>query len=86
MEMKQLNVFKKVFDLFIFIYFFIKALQLDPNNPQTHNELGTAFLSMNRQAEALVCFRRAITFDKKGVEARINLASLLNQQGCCFLF
>ena len=57
------------------------ALELDPQNPQIHNNIGIHYLNVERDyAAAEQCFRRALFFDPTMKVARANLFLALKRR------
>lgn len=53
---------------------FRRAVELDPDNEQAYVSLGSAYLRINRAAEAARAFRRAIDLDPNDATAHLGLA------------
>jgi tetratricopeptide (TPR) repeat protein len=64
---------------------FQHALQLDPRNEKAEDNLGLAYLGLQKEAEAGTAFRNAIEWQDKSAkpdpQPYLNLGSLLVQQG-----
>jgi Flp pilus assembly protein TadD len=56
---------------------FLKALDLDPNNPKVYNNLGVCLLEQERFQQAVVYLNKALQIDPEHIEARYNLAMSL---------
>jgi tetratricopeptide (TPR) repeat protein len=56
---------------------FQKGLELSPDYPDLHNDLGCAYLRLKRCRDAVVCFEKAADINKYYHEAHINLAIAL---------
>jgi len=57
-----------------------KALELDPMAPSNFIHLGMLHSAVGDDNAAITAFKNAITLDHNNIEARLNLASLLNSQ------
>lgn len=57
-----------------------RAVALQPNYFRAINDLGVAYLKLNRLDEAAECFRRAIKLDEKNYLPQLNLGIVLNRQ------
>lgn len=57
-----------------------RALELDPDSPQIHNNIALVYDVRGRHKEAEEHFRKAIDLDSRYTEARVNLARLLIDQ------
>jgi tetratricopeptide (TPR) repeat protein len=55
---------------------FIRAAELDPNNPQTWNELAGAYDKLNRTDEAIATYRRAIEAEPNYYANYVELGNL----------
>lgn len=60
---------------------FLKAEELDPNNPLVHNQLGLAYFMRQRMDMAEKHFREAIQLNGRFTEARNNLGRTLIERG-----
>jgi Flp pilus assembly protein TadD len=60
---------------------FERALEIDPDSFQGHNNRGIALLQMDRVAEALDCFNKALAIKPDFARAASNLGSTLNTLG-----
>ena len=58
-----------------------RALQLNPDFAEAHNNLGTALQDQGKIAEALACYRRALQLKPDYAEAHNNLGNALQDQG-----
>jgi Flp pilus assembly protein TadD len=58
-----------------------KALGLNPNNADAHNNLGILLAKMGRTDEALAHFRKALEIRPEAIGALKNLAVALAQKG-----
>ena len=58
-----------------------RALQLDPNDAEVHNNLGTAFKDQGKLDEAVACYRRALELKPDYAEAHYNLGVAFRDQG-----
>ncbi len=58
-----------------------KAIELDANDPATHNALALLYLHQNKAQEAFEQFDKATSLDPEYVEARFNKASVLLDAG-----
>jgi Flp pilus assembly protein TadD len=61
--------------------YFEAAAKAQPDSAVAANELGVGLMTASRQAEAGVCFKRALELDAKYSDARYNLASLEAARG-----
>src|SRR2546427_116565 len=61
--------------------YFEQAMQLDPYSPFNYHELGKLRWAQGREEEALVLFRRAISYEPNFLPARAQLAELSQQIG-----
>jgi type IV pilus assembly protein PilF len=59
----------------------LKAAKLDSSNPLIHNNLGMAYYFKNEKELALQHIRRSLELDSKNTDARVNIASLMFEQG-----
>ena len=59
----------------------MNAAKLEPTNPLIHNNLGMAYYFKNEKELALQHVRRSLELDPKNTDARVNVASLLFEQG-----
>jgi len=57
-----------------------KAIALCPEFVMAYNDLGTQFLRLGKLDDAAIEFRRAITFDDKAFNPKLNLGIVLVQQ------
>jgi pimeloyl-ACP methyl ester carboxylesterase len=57
------------------------ALEADPDFADAHCNLGSVYFNQDRRATARGCFERAIEIEPLHVEANLNLASLLEEEG-----
>jgi tetratricopeptide (TPR) repeat protein len=56
---------------------FQKGIELAPGYPDLHNDLGAAFLKSDRCRDAVLCFERALEFNRYYQKALLNLAIAL---------
>ena len=61
--------------------YFEKAVHLDPENPETHHNLGVAYESISDTDKAIKHYQRAIEFYPYAIEPRLHLATMLTQKG-----
>jgi Tfp pilus assembly protein PilF len=62
--------------------YYSKALDLDPDDAEIHNNFGVAWIYMGRFEKAVDHFRRALQLNQGYVDARENLKKALKlQQG-----
>lgn len=54
-----------------------KATEIDPEYMEVHNNMGTAYMQMDRTEEALAAFRRAIELDPGSSRVQVNIAVAL---------
>jgi type IV pilus assembly protein PilF len=54
----------------------LKAIKLDPNNPEVHNNLAMAYYFKEEKEMALKHIKRALELDPKNTDSLVNLASL----------
>ncbi len=59
----------------------MRAIALEPFNPDFHENYGVTLLRMNRGADAEAEFRKAIELGGKTMERRMNLGLALNSEG-----
>lgn len=59
----------------------LKAVELAPENPEVHNNLGMAYYFKGEKASAERHIRKALVLDPKNTDARNNLASLRFETG-----
>jgi hypothetical protein len=64
------------FDAAAAIPLLLRAIALDPANPDAHNNLGNAFLTLGRQDEAIAAYRRCLELAPDHPQAAANLQSL----------
>jgi len=57
------------------------VLELEPNRPESYNDLGLAFLETGRPSDAVPFFRRALAMTPRNPLIRHNLATALLQAG-----
>jgi tetratricopeptide (TPR) repeat protein len=60
---------------------YLRALELRPNYPEAHNNLGSALQAQGGLDEAVACYRRALELRPDYLEAHNNLGSALQAQG-----
>jgi Flp pilus assembly protein TadD len=60
---------------------FRKAIQLDPNNAQAHNNLGFALFEQGKVEEAIAEYRHALRINPNDAMAHNNLGAALFTQG-----
>ena len=60
---------------------FRRVVQLEPDNPRAHYNLGAALLNSGDLSEAQDCFQRVITLDPAHTAAHVNLANLFIRSG-----
>ena len=58
---------------------FREALQLDPGNEKIHYDMGIAYFELERYAEAIKCFTKAIEINKEFGDAYFNRAAAYRQ-------
>ena len=63
------------------IEYFQKALEINPDSAETHNDWGKVLLEQGRTAEAIEHFQKAVEIDPDCAEAHNNLGILLAAQG-----
>jgi predicted O-linked N-acetylglucosamine transferase (SPINDLY family) len=63
--------------------FYVKALQIQPDNAEGHYNLGCVMRQWNRLDEAVICFRNAIRFDASNKIAFVDLGETLQLMGEC---
>ncbi len=63
------------------VSFFVKALELYPDNPRTYVGLGMALDTLGRTAEAAKAYRKAIDVDETHANAYVNLGVLTVKAG-----
>lgn len=49
------------------------ALKITPDDADIHNNIGLAFLKLDKEAEAVVAFKEALKLDENNIEANMNL-------------
>ncbi len=59
----------------------IEAVQLNPTNPSAHNNLGSAFMSLGKEAEAKHCFETTLILEPANPFAHTNIGVLQNKSG-----
>ena len=59
----------------------MKALEIEPNLAEAHNNLGTTLKELGRLKEAEASFTQAITLKPDLVEAHNNLGNILQELG-----
>lgn len=59
----------------------LKAAELDPSNPEVHNNLGMAYYFKDEKDMAKKHIQRALELDPSNTDARSNLGSLVFEQG-----
>ncbi len=59
---------------------FSKALQIEPDHAEAHNNLGAALLGQGRLEEAIASFSKALQIKPDFVEAHSNLCGLYEKQ------
>jgi Flp pilus assembly protein TadD len=57
------------------------ALELDPMNPNLHNNIGAVYLKQGRRDDAMKEFRQALALDPEHAKARVNLGAALYETG-----
>lgn len=63
------------------IFYFKKALEIDPTASQTYNSLATAFFNLGNLDEATKHYTKALDLDPDFPEAHFNLGNVLFEQG-----
>ena len=58
-----------------------RALELNPDDPRAHNNLGTALSETGKTDEAMAEYRRSLELNDQSSQAHNNLGSVLAQQG-----
>jgi len=58
-----------------------RAVAIEPNYPEGHNDLGVVLTAQGKYSEAAACFMRAVTLRPNYAEAHNNLGSALSQLG-----
>jgi protein O-GlcNAc transferase len=58
-----------------------RAVAIEPNYPEGHNDLGVVLTTQGKIAEAAACFERAVILRPNYAEAHNNLGSALSQLG-----
>jgi len=58
-----------------------KLIEVEPNNPRAHHELGDALGGLNRADEALAAYRRALELDPGNPTTRAAIATILTIKG-----
>lgn len=53
-----------------------KVMQLDPNSPEAHTNLGVTYAKMGELPPAVVHYTKAIELDQDNIPARVNLAAI----------
>jgi tetratricopeptide (TPR) repeat protein len=61
--------------------YFLKVIELEPNNVSAYNYLGTAEGFLGRPNEAINYFRKAVELDPRNVDAYFNMAISYSQTG-----
>lgn len=56
-----------------------RAIQIDPTQPESHNNSGNALLALGRTLEALACYDQAIRLRPAYAEAHANRADVLKR-------
>lgn len=64
------------------IAYLTKAIELEPTNPEHHNNLGVLLKSTGRIDEAIEHFKKAIHCDRRFVNAHYNLGNAFKIKGC----
>ena len=59
----------------------IEAVQLNPTKPSAHNNLGSAFMSLGKEAEAKHCFETTLMLEPDNPFAHTNIGVLENKSG-----
>jgi len=60
---------------------FLGAAEMDPDNPNIHNNLGAVYMDQGRWEDAAGAFRKALAADPEHVKARINMGGALYNLG-----
>ena len=60
---------------------YLRALRIEPNHPESNNNLGKIFLLRDEPKRASKLFERAISFDDKHTQALINQGDALSKLG-----
>jgi tetratricopeptide (TPR) repeat protein len=58
-----------------------KAVELNPDDPRAHNNLGTALVETGKTDEAMAEYRRSLELNDQSSQAHNNLGSILAQEG-----
>jgi predicted TPR repeat methyltransferase len=63
------------------IPYYVKALEIEPNDAETYNNLGVAFKDKSDLNEAISCFQKALRLKPGYVAATINIGMALQEKG-----
>ncbi len=58
-----------------------RAVEIKPNWPEAHSDLGNAYISQGRRAEAIACYREAVNLDPAFAYGYYNLGNALFEEG-----
>ena len=58
-----------------------KAIQINPNYVEAHNNLGTVFTQLGEHQKAISCYEKAIQIQPNHVNAHNNLGAVFKQLG-----
>ena len=63
------------------VYYATEALSIQPNNPTSYLNLGSALVSLRKFKEAKECFDTVLELDKNNIQAMGNIGNIYNEIG-----
>lgn len=63
------------------VYYATEALSIQPNNPTSYLNLGSALVALRKFNEAKECFETVLVLDKKNIQALANIGNIYNEIG-----
>jgi tetratricopeptide (TPR) repeat protein len=63
------------------VMYYLKSLEIQPQNAAAHNDLGVALMQLDREKEALRHFKEALRIDPEHASALDNIEYVMKKQG-----